>query len=318
MSVRIDPAVFLDAAVNDETRALNARVAEMAATEGPTHTRLPQEIRDERTAGGRLSQIVRLDHAEERTIAGPSGDIPLRIFRPDRIDGVHLFIHGGGWVLGRADAQDESLWRLATTAQVAVISVEYRLAPEHPFPAGPDDCEAAALWLREHAEAEFGTTRLTIGGRSAGGHLAALSLLRLRDRLGDTGFVGADLVFGVFDLGMTPSQIYAVESPVIPTATMDWFYNHFVPDASRRRDPDVSPLFADLRGLPPALFTVGTLDPLLDDSLFMAQRWAAAGNEAELAVYPGGLHGFIGFPNLAIGGEARDRSIEFVASANAR
>ena len=201
------------------------------------------------------------------------------------------------------------MWDIATTANAAVISVDYRLAPEHPFPAGPDDCEAAALWLRNH-----GAERLTIGGGSAGGHLAAATLLRLRDRFGDTGFLAADLVFGVYDLGMTPSQRYATESPVIPTATMAWFYDHFVPDASRLRDPDMSPLYADLRALPPALFTVGTLDPLLDDTLFMAQRWSAAGNDAQLAVYPGGLHGFVGQP-IAIAAEARQRSASFLASA---
>ncbi len=206
------------------------------------------------------------------------------------------------------------MWDIATTANAAVISVDYRLAPEHPFPAGPDDCEAAALWLRNHAAEEFGAERLTIGGGSAGGHLAAATLLRLRDRFGDTGFLAADLVFGVYDLGMTPSQRYATESPVIPTATMAWFYDHFVPDASRRRDPDMSPLYADLRALPPALFTVGTLDPLLDDTLFMAQRWSAAGNDAQLAVYPGGLHGFVGQP-IAIAAEARQRSASFLASA---
>ena len=195
-----------------------------------------------------------------------------------------------------------------------MISVDYRLAPEHPFPAGPDDCEAAALWLRDHAAEEFGAERLTIGGGSAGGHLAAATLLRLRDRFGETGFLAADLIFGVYDLGMTPSQRHATESPVIPTATMAWFYDHFVPDASRRRDPDVSPLYADLRDLPPALFTVGTLDPLLDDTLFMAQRWSAAGNDTELAVYPGGLHGFVGQP-IAIAAEARQRSAPFLANA---
>ncbi len=192
--------------------------------------------------------------------------------------------------------------------------MDYRLAPEHPYPAGPDDCEAAALWLRENAQSEFGSDRLTIGGGSAGGHLAAVSLLRLRDRFGDTGYCAADLVFGVYDLSMTPSQRAGVESAVIPTATMDWFYNHFVSDPATRKAPDISPLYADLRGLPPALFTVGTYDPLLDDSLFMAQRWQAAGNEAEIEVYPGGVHGFVAFP-IAIGAEARQRSTEFVAAA---
>jgi acetyl esterase/lipase len=99
------------------------------------------------------------------------------------------------------------LHTLATRAHLAVASVDYRLAPEHPFPAGPDDCEAAACWLVEHAQREFGTSRLLIGGESAGGHLSALTLLRMRDRHGAAdAFCGANLVFGAFDLGMTPSQ----------------------------------------------------------------------------------------------------------------
>ena len=314
MAVTLDPKRFSEEAVSEETRAFNQRLAELSAA-APSMTELPpEETRAARAQGGMFGEIVKLDHAQERTIPGPDGDITLRVFTPDRVDGVHLYIHGGGWVLGTADAQDERLWELATEANVAVVSVEYRLAPEHPYPAGPDDCEAAAIWLRDNAQAEFGSDRLTIGGGSAGGHLAVVTLLRLRDRFGDTGFLAADLVFGVFDLSMTPSQKAGVESAVIPTATMDWFYGHFVPDPAMRKDPDVSPLYADLRGLPPALFTVGTYDPLLDDSLFMAQRWQVAGNEAEIEVYPGGVHGFVAFP-IAIGAEARARSTQFIAAA---
>jgi acetyl esterase len=317
VTVTLDPRRFSEEAVSEETRAFNQQLADLSAAT-PSMTELsPEQTRAARAKGGMFGEIVKLDQAQERTIPGPGGDIPLRVFTPERVDGVHLYIHGGGWVLGTADAQDERLWELATTANVAVVSVEYRLAPEHPYPAGPDDCEAAAIWLRENSQAEFGSDRLTIGGGSAGGHLAAVTLLRLRDRFGDTGYLAADLVFGVFDLSMTPSQKAGVESAVIPTATMDWFYGHFVPDPATRKDPDISPLYADLRGLPPALFTVGTYDPLLDDSLFMAQRWQVAGNEAEIEVYPGGVHGFVAFP-IAIGAEARERSTQFIAAAVAR
>ena len=314
MTVTLDPARFSDQAISEETHAFNRRLAELSAGVPPMHEQQPEAIRAARAQGGIFGEIVKLDHAQQRTIPGPDGEIPLRVFTPPRVDGVHLYLHGGGWVLGAADAQDERLWELATSANVAVVSVDYRLAPEHPYPAGPDDCEVAALWLREHAQAEFGTQRLTIGGGSAGGHLAAVSLLRLRDRFGETGYLAADLVFGVFDLSMTPSQQAGTESAVIPTATMDWFYNHFVADPATRKDPDVSPLYADLRGLPPALFTVGTHDPLLDDSLFMAQRWQAAGNEAQIEVYPGGVHGFVAFP-ITIAAEARERSTRFIAAA---
>lgn len=251
-----------------------------------------------------------LDDTEVITIPGPAGDIPARIRRPDATPAaVYLDIHGGGWCIGRASNADQTNAALAENLGLATVSVDYRLAPEHPFPAGPDDCEAAAVWVCEHAASEFGTDRLLIGGGSAGAHLAALTLLRLRDRHDlARRFLGANLVFGAFDLGMSPSQRAAHDAIGIPTDVLEQCYAHFLPgvDAETRRDPAMSPLYADLSGLPPALFTVGTLDPLLDDSLFMAARWQAAGNRAELAVYPESIHGFVGFPT-ALGTHARAR-----------
>ncbi|MBV8086264.1 MAG: alpha/beta hydrolase, partial [Chloroflexi bacterium] len=206
--------------------------------------------------------------------------------------------------------QDPLLDNLARSRNLAVLSVEYRLAPEDPYPAGPDDCEAAALWLAKHAQAEFGTDRLTIGGESAGAHLAVAVLLRLRDKYQLLPFAAANLVFGVYDLGQTPSSANARDTLVIDQLAMKWFADHFVPPA-RRREPDVSPMFAELQGMPPALFTVGTLDPLLDDTLFMYSRWVAAGNEAELAIYPGGVHGFTGHP-IGIARDAYERAGRFL------
>jgi acetyl esterase len=147
-------------------------------------------------------------------------------------------------------------------------------------------------------EREFGTDVLTIGGESAGGHLSALTILRMRDRHCYTGFRGANIVYGAFDLSMTPSQRQFDNTRlVLRTIDMQQFYNAFLPTITDRRVPDISPLYADLKGLCPALFSVGTKDALLDDSLSMHTRWVAAGNEAELAVYPGGAHGFMLFPN---------------------
>ncbi len=201
-------------------------------------------------------------------------------------------------VLGAADMGDAMLEHIADNTGQAVVSVEYRLAPEHPYPAGPDDCEAAAAWLVKNAVKEFGTDALTTGGESAGGHLAAVTVLRMRDRYGYTGFRGANLVYGAFDLAMTPSQrVFGNTRLVLRTIDIQQFAAAFLPDVADRRVPDISPLYADLKGLCPALFTVGTKDALLDDTLFMHARWVAAGNEAELAVYPGGAHGFTLFPN---------------------
>jgi acetyl esterase len=219
-------------------------------------------------------------------------------------------------VLGGADQQDMPLQRVADEAGVVVVSVEYRLAPEHPFPAAPDDCAAAAEWVVANAASEWGTDRVVIGGESAGAHLAALTLLRLRDQLvAPDAIRAANLVFGAYDISMTPSQRnWGDANLVLSTPIMEWFGEQFLPGWSHedRRRPEVSPLYADLAGLPPALFTVGTRDPLLDDSLFMSMRWQAAGNQATLSVYPESIHGFVAFP-IAIAQASIAEQITFIA-----
>ena len=292
----LDPKLFRPEAISPETAAFNAQLEAMFATLPPAYTQEPQKIREGREAGkGIFGPIVRSPMARDRSIEGPGGPLPLRVFVPDTIRGVYLHIHGGGHVLGRAHHSDERNEAIAHNCKVAVVSVDYRLAPEHPYPAGPDDCESAALWLVEHAKADFGSDRIMIGGESAGAHLAAVTLVRLRDRHSFTGFAAANMVFGVFDLSGTPSvRRWGDRELVLSAKTMQWFSDHFVP-SDKRREPDVSPLYAGLAGMPPALFTIGTLDPLLDDSLFMHARWLAAGNDSELAVYPGGVHGFTSF-----------------------
>jgi acetyl esterase/lipase len=252
-----------------------------------------------RRGDGPFPPPVMSQRARKRQISGKDGnEIVLHIIAPDRPRGVYLHIHGGGWVLGGADLHDPMLERIADNTGLAVVSVDYRLAPENPYPAGPDDCESAAVWLTRHAKAEFGNDVLTIGGESAGAHLAAVTLLRMRDRHGYTGFRGANLVYGAYDMTMTPSQrSFGNERLVLRTSDIVQFANAFLPSVPDRRDPDISPLYARLHNLPPALFTVGTADALVDDSLFMHARWIAAGNHAELEIYPGGAHGFTLFPN---------------------
>jgi acetyl esterase/lipase len=159
-----------------------------------------------------------------------------------------------------------------------------------------------ARWLVEHSESEFATPHLIAGGESAGGYYAALTLLRVRDELDAIGrFLGANLVFGAYDLsgtpsvrGSRPSDVADILEDGVFTFVNDCFLPGMSPDECR--SPSVSPLFADLHDLPPALFTVGSADHLLDDSLFMAARWSVYGNDSELAVYPDGIHGFSGFP----------------------
>lgn len=308
----LDHKLFDPSFVDPETASLNDAIERLLAQQPPICELSPPAIRDARETGqGPFGPLFKVDWATERRIPGPAGEITLRQFIPETVKGVFLHIHGGGFVIGRAHHQDLGLSQLATRSQLAVLSVDYRLAPEDPHPAGPDDCEAAAVWLIEHARREFGSDRLLIGGESAGANLAAVTLLRMRDRHRFTGFSGAVLTFGVFDLAMTPSASrWGDRNLIINTPIMRWFQQHYVAE-ERMRDPDVSPLYADLSNLPPALFTVGTLDPLLDDTLFMHSRWLAAGNRSELQVFAGGLHGFIAFP-LAIARQANERIVEFV------
>jgi acetyl esterase/lipase len=298
-----DPALDADAA---ETRAFNAKIPKELAPARWTPEAIAK-ARDLSQVMGGIFVSRTIPGFEDRTIAGPAGPIRLRTFVPPRVRAVYLDIHGGGFFMGAPEMSDAANAALAKHAGVATVATSYRLAPEHPYPAGPDDCEAAALWLLANAKREFGTERLLIGGGSAGANLAAVTLVRLRDRHDAArAFLAANLVFGVFDVSGTPSQL---------RQGMTGFRDLYLPDrdTAARRDPDVSPLYAELSGLPPALFTVGTADYLYDDSLFMAMRWRAAGNEAELAVYPDCVHGFTAFPT-ALARAANARIAAWVAA----
>jgi acetyl esterase/lipase len=250
---------------------------------------------------------------------GPT-TLTVRAFVVDRPVGVYLHVHGGGWVTGAADQQDARLAKTAAEGNVIVLSLDYRLAPEHPHPAARDDCVSAARWLLEHAESEWGVGSLLIGGESAGAHLAALALLELRRERGTTGFNGALLSYGVYDLGMTPSQRRS-RGPglVLSREDLEWFYSCYVPGLSpdRRRHPTVSPLYADLSGLPQALFLVGTSDILCDDTVFMAARWEVASSNATLLLLPESPHGVLSHPTR-ISEAAASEQTAYIRSACGR
>jgi len=230
-----------------ETRAFNAELERLLATMPSVDTVPPAETRAARREGrGIFPAPVFLPEARTVEIAGPGGPLPLRIIAPEgEPAGTFLHIHGGGWTLGEHDMQDLRLDRLARETGLTVVSVGYRLAPENPYPAPVDDCEAAAMWLLgDDAKVTAGPVgALAIGGDSAGGHLAAVTLLRLRDRHGIVGAFGAAVLqYGSFDLSMTPSQRrWGERNLVLSEPIISWFVDQFLPthDREQRRDPDI-------------------------------------------------------------------------------
>ena len=284
----IDPELT---AYVEETRAFYARRAASRGSDSQPDPGTPEGLQEARALEeARAMSAVSATSPDPQVVealAEVAGRrVPVRIFAPrsGTARGVYLDIHGGGFYMGLAARGDAHNRRLADALGIAVVSVDYRLAPEHPWPAAPDDCETAALWLVEEAETRFGTTRLAVGGVSAGATLAMTTLLRLRDRGLAGSFVGAALQFGTYDLsGKTPAG---------RLLDGQFFIKAYVGHVADRTDPDISPVYGDLRGLPPVLLVVGGLDILLEDNLALAARLSAAGGEVDLRVYPESPHGF--------------------------
>lgn len=257
-----------------------------------------------------------IDRQYDTEIPGPGGAIPLRIFIPSgEIKGAYLYIHGGGWVLGSHLNQDPALRTICAGAGVAVVSVGYRLAPEDPYPAGLDDCIAAADWLHENA-AELGVPagRLAIGGGSAGANLAAAALLRLRDEGRGGRFRAAILTFGVFKAVYDLPSMLAMKDKeiVLSGPIMQFFSDCYIPGGVDPLHPYISPFCGELHDMPPGLFQVGTLDHLYSDSVVMTQKWKAAGNVSEYYEYKDMPHGFGAYPQFPAGAQAADRTIAFL------
>jgi acetyl esterase len=285
----------------EESREFSAALEANTTGQSQPDLRTPEGLQEARDTLN-TSRTHRDPAAVERLAEVGARNVPVRIITPSQGEAraVYLNIHGGGFYMDSAARGDARNRRLADALGVAVVSVDYRLAPEHPWPAAPDDCETAAIWLLDEAETHFGTARLLMGGTSAGATLAMTTLLRLRDRGFRERLVGVVLLFGSYDLsGQTPAG---------RALNGQFFIDAYVGHVVDRTDPDISPLFGDLRGLPPALLIVGTLDIVFEQSLAMAARLSAAGGQVDIRVYPESSHGFTSLPTAM--GAAAVRDIE--------
>jgi acetyl esterase len=240
--------------------------------------------------------------AVDRRIPGPAGDVPVRVYTPNGPAPLPLLVyfHGGGWVLGGLDTHDGICRELANGGGCVVVSVDYRLAPEHKFPAGAEDCYAATQWAAAHA-AELGADakRMAVGGDSAGGNLAAVVAQMARDR-GGPPIVFQLLVYPVIAAAFdTQSYRDNAEGYLLTAGDMRWFWNHYLGTPTESDNPYASPLRArTLAGLPPALVITAGFDPLRDEGELYAHRLEEGGVPTRLSRYEGMIHGFFGMGHI--------------------
>jgi acetyl esterase len=245
-----------------------------------------------------LPQVYQVKEFE---VPGPDCAIPIRLYRgaATPVSGVLpalVFYHGGGWVVGNLDTHDWICRSIANKAECAVVSVDYRLAPEHHFPAAYDDALAAMHWVIAHAETlHIDPTRISVGGDSAGGNLAAAAALTLRDEKGAAGLRSQILIYPSVDLSLSGGYYGRFTKDLILTDdSMRGFIEKYVPDAAQRKDWRASPLLApSLKGLPPALFILAGYDPLCAEGEAYAARLEKEGVAATIKRFPGQMHGFL-------------------------
>jgi len=230
---------------------------------------------------------------------GPHGAIALRLYRPlAAADGslpVLVYFHGGGWTIGDLDTHDVLCRQLANGSGCAVVSVDYRMGPEHRFPAAVDDCLAATAWIASQASSlGLDARRLAVGGDSAGGNLAAVVALLARDRAGPA-IAWQLLIYPATDMRRGhPSHTTNGRGYLLETATIDYYHDHYIDDPAHDHDWRASPLLhEDLSGLPPALVLTAGYDPLRDEGLDYADALAAAGSRSTCICFERQLHGFI-------------------------
>ena len=249
-------------------------------------------------------------------VPGRGGKIRARLYVPRDVAVASpglLYLHGGGFVIGSISTHDRLARELAERLGARVLSLEYGLAPEHPYPQGLDDCVDSARWMSAHGEAlGMDPGRLLIGGDSAGATLSAATLLRLRDEGSPLPFKAAILLYGRFTAGETESlRAWGDRELILSRRQMRWFAEAYTGAGAPASGPYLAPIEADLRGLPPTILIVGTLDPLLSDSQLFAAALQKAGVPAELHVYDDGIHAFLQIPTFDVTRDALDKIAAF-------
>lgn len=240
---------------------------------------------------------AKLARMETRSIPGPDGgELKIRLYWPvgDAPSAACLYFHGGGWVLNNIDTHDDLVQRLTEASGCLFVSVDYRLAPEHKYPAAVEDAYYALNWVAQHAaELQIDPQKIAVSGDSAGGNIAAALCLMTRDRGGpDIAFQA--LIYPITDCDFErPSYRDNADGYFLTTAQMIWFWNHYVRSAEQMREPYASPIRGSLRGLPPALILTAEFDPLRDEGEAYAAALREAGVSVEMHRYDGMIHAFL-------------------------
>ena len=277
----------------------------MAAAKNPAfHTLTPQEARRIAAARPQAGEPEPVAKVEDRAIPAAAGNIPIRIYQPAGIPpfGALVYFHGGGWVLGDIAMTEQPCRLLANASGCMVVSVEYRLAPEHKFPAGPEDCYAATKWVADNAASlNVDPMRIAVGGTSAGGTLAAAVALMARDRHAPH-IAYQLLVYPATTTELTTEshkQFAKDNYYILSRADMEWFWGHYLAADEDRKNPYACPASAkNLNGLPPAFVITAEYDPLRDEGEAYAVRLSDEGVSTILKRYDGVTHGFFGMPGL--------------------
>ena len=276
---------------------------QLAAAKLPAfHEQTPEAARAQMASRVASAEPVPSVSADDRSIPGPYGEIPIRIYKPDSTGpfGALVYYHGGGWVLGNIAMTDLPCRLLAKASGCLVMSVDYRLAPEHKFPAPAEDCYAAVKWLSDNADSvNCDRSRIAVGGTSAGGNLAAVAALMARDR-GGPPIAFQLLIYPATcrELDTNSHRQFASNNYyILSRADMEWFWNHYLADPADAANPYACPDRAvTLKGLPPAFTITAEFDPLRDEGEAYAARLREEGVPSVLKRYNGVTHGFFGMP----------------------